>query len=64
MTFNGVIRIVVLVWACGLITWSDWFILTRTPRIDDASATALAAITGILAIAVSLYEWQARKETA
>lgn len=55
---NGLVRVLILVWACGLITWAVHYTLTHTPPLNADAATALAAIIGILAVAVGLYEWR------
>lgn len=57
MYAQGVIRVLVLAWACTLITWSVHYVLVHTPKIGSDAAAALTAIIGILTVAVSLYEW-------
>lgn len=60
MSLHGLIRTLVLAWACGLITWSVHFVLVHTPRIGADAAAVLTAIIGVLTIAVGLYEWRQR----
>lgn len=58
MNARAIIRTLVLLWACGLITWSVHYVLVRTPQVGADAAEVLTAIIGILAVAVGLYEWR------
>lgn len=58
MNAHGIVRICVLTWACGLITWAVHYVLVHTPQVGGDAAGVLTAIIGILAVAVGLYEWR------
>lgn len=55
---RDIVRTSVLVWACGLVTWSIVYVLTQTPSIGVDAAAVLTAIITVLTAAVGLYEWR------
>lgn len=62
MTTRAVIRIGVLLWAISLITWAALRVFgTETLHVTADSAAAFSAMTGVLAVAVALYEWRERR---
>lgn len=61
MIIRAVIRFAVLLWAISLITWAAIRVFgTQTLHVTADSAAAFSALTGVLALAVGLYEWRER----
>lgn len=61
MSIRAAIRCAVLLWAISLITWATIRVFgTQTLHVTADSAAAFSALTGVLALAVALYEWRER----
>jgi len=62
MTIKAFIRFGVLLWAVSLITWAALRVFGPDAlHVTADSAAAFSALTGVLAVAVALYEWRERR---
>lgn len=56
------VRRLTVFWACALITWVTLRIFADPAVITAAVATAYATVTGLLTVAIGLYQWSRQQE--
>lgn len=54
---NRLFRRLLLLWACGLITWVVWVSFTKPPTIPGSTAAAITAVLGLLTVVIGFYQW-------
>lgn len=61
---NRLFRRLLLVWACGLITWVVWVSFTKPPDIPGSTAAAITGVLGLLTVVIGFYQWSRASEDA
>ena len=59
MNQHKILTALIVVWLLGLVTWPTYRVFSENPpEIAAGTATALATVYGLPAIAVALWKWR------
>lgn len=59
---NRLVRRILLLWACIVISWVIYKVFTNPPDISGGTVAALTTVVGILTVVIGFYQWSRAKE--